>query len=139
MFEGRADKPQEISMFFAPVIRRSAYVPALRAVDRGFERFVSDALARTGARTPTATQDDTTWTLQLDVPGLAREQLTIGIEGAVVRIDSAKEAPRAFNASYELPQEIDVAASSAKLENGVLTLTLGKKVPVSNVAQLAIN
>ncbi|MES2182943.1 MAG: Hsp20/alpha crystallin family protein [Pseudomonadota bacterium] len=126
-------------MFFTPVIRRSAYVPTPRAVDRGFERFVSEALARTGARTPTVTQDDTTWTLQLDVPGLAREQLTIGIEGAVVRIDSVKEAPRAFNASYELPQDIDVVASSARLENGVLTLTLGKKVPVSNVAQLAIN
>lgn len=126
-------------MFFAPVIRRSAYAPALRAVDRSFERFVNDALVRTGARTPTVTQDDTSWTLALDVPGLTREQLSIGIEGAVVSIESAKEAPRSLKARYELPQDIDVAASSAKLENGVLTLTLGKKVPVSNVAQLAIN
>jgi len=32
-----------------------------------------------------------------------------------------------------------VAASQAKLENGVLTLKLSKLVPVSNVAQLTIN
>ena len=46
---------------------------------------------------------------------------------------------RQVKAAYELPQDIDVAASEAKLENGVLSLKLGKQVPVSNVAQLAIN
>ena len=35
-------------------------------------------------------------------------------------------------------QEIDAAASEAKLENGVLTLKLGKPVSVTNVTQLAI-
>ena len=66
------------------------------------------------------------------MPGVAREDLTIGIEGAVVRIETKAEAKRQFKAAYELPQDIDADASSAKLENGVLTLTLGKKVPVSN-------
>ena len=83
--------------------------------------------------------DDKTWTLTLDVPGLSRDDLTIGIEGAVVRIESKAEAKRQIKAAYELPQDIDVAASEAKLENGVLSLKLGKLVPVSNVAQLAIN
>ena len=57
----------------------------------------------------------------------------------MVRIESKAEAKRQIKAAYELPQDIDVAASEAKLENGVLTLKLGKLVPVSNVAQLAIN
>ena len=35
-------------------------------------------------------------------------------------------------------EEIDADASSAKLENGVLTLTLGKKVPVSNARTLQV-
>ena len=73
------------------------------------------------------------------MPGLSREDLSIGIEGAVVRIESKAEAKRQFKAAYELPLDIDVAASEAKLENGVLTLKLGKKLPVSNVAQLPIN
>jgi HSP20 family protein len=77
--------------------------------------------------------------LTLDVPGLAKEHLTIGIEGAVVRIDSLADAPRSFKAAYELPQDIDATASQAKLELGVLTLKLGKKAPVSNVSSLSIN
>ncbi len=84
-------------------------------------------------------QDDKSWTLSLDVPGFAREDLAISIEGAVLRIESKAEAKRQFKAAYELPQDIDVAASEAKLENGVLTLKLGKLVPVSQATQLQIN
>ena len=123
-------------MFFAPAVRTTRYVP--RAYDRSLERFVSEAFA--GAqRSLNVEQDDKTWTLTLDVPGLSRDDLSIGIEGAVVRIESKPEAKRQIKAAYELPQDIDVAASEAKLENGVLSLKLGKRVPVSNVAQLAIN
>ena len=124
-------------MFFAPTVRTRAYSP--RAFDRSFERFFNDAFAYSPARSVKVEQDDKSWTLSLDVPGLAREDLSIGIEGAVVRIESKAEAKRQYKASYELPLEIDAAASEARLENGVLTLKLGKKVPVSNVAQLAIN
>jgi HSP20 family protein len=123
-------------MFFAPAVRTARYVP--RAYDRSLERFVGDAFA--GARRSlNVEQDDKTWTLTLDVPGLSRDDLSIGIEGAVVRIESKPEAKRQIKAAYELPQDIDVGASEAKLENGVLSLKLGKLVPVSNVAQLAIN
>ena len=123
-------------MFFAPTLRTTRFVP--RSYDRAFERFVNDAFTGT-RRSPLVDQDDKSWTLSLDVPGFAREDLSIGIEGAVVRIESKAEAKRQLKAAYELPQDIDVATSEAKLENGVLTLKLGKLVPVSNVAQLAIN
>ncbi|MEJ8812493.1 Hsp20/alpha crystallin family protein [Variovorax ureilyticus] len=123
-------------MFFAPAIRTARFAP--RSFDRSLERFFDEAF--TGAqRSVNVEQDEKTWTLTLDVPGLARDDLTIGIEGAVVRIESKAEAKRQIKAAYELPQEIDAAASEARLENGVLTLKLGKRVPVSNVAQLTIN
>lgn len=129
-------------MFFAPVVRHRAVSPAFRSFDRSFERFVSEALINNTHRSAKTdvqlTQDDKAWTLTLDVPGLAREHLSIGIEGNVIRIDSKADAPRQFKAAYELPQDIDAAASAAKLENGVLTLTLGKQVPVSKVVELAI-
>ena len=67
-----------------------------------------------------------------------REELSIATEGSVVRIETRAEAKRQYKAAYELPQEIDVAASGAKLENGVLTLTLAKQVPVSNVKQIEV-
>jgi HSP20 family protein len=85
------------------------------------------------------TQDEQSYSLQFDVPGLAKEQLSIGIEGSVVRIESLPDAPRSVKAAYELPQDIDVSASDAKLEHGVLTLKLAKKAPASNVSNLAIN
>ena len=124
-------------MFFAPTLRTRSYSP--RAFDRSFERFFNDAFTFTPQRSFQLEQDETSWTLSLDVPGLSREDLTIGIEGAVVRIDSKADAKRQYKAAYELPLEIDAAASEAKLENGVLTLKLAKKVPESKVAQLAIN
>jgi HSP20 family protein len=126
-------------MFFAPVIRRSAYVPALRSVDRGLERFFNDALfSTTGANRAKFEQDDKTFTVEIDVPGLAKEHLNLAVEDNVVRIESIPDAPRQFKAAYEFPQDIDTAASEAKLEHGVLTLKLARKVPVSNATTLAI-
>jgi HSP20 family molecular chaperone IbpA len=123
-------------MIFVPALRATRFVP--RSFDRSVERFVNDTFSA-ARRSLNVEQDDKSWTLSLDVPGLAREDLTIGIEGAVVRIESKAEAKRQFKAAYELPQDIDAAASEAKLENGVLSLKLGKQVPVSTVTQLAIH
>ena len=124
-------------MFFAPAVRTARFIP--RSFDRNFERFVNDALVSGAQRSLNVEQDDTSWTLTLDVPGLSRDDLSIGIEGAVVRIESKADAKRQFKAAYELPQDIDVTASDAKLENGVLTLKLGKLVPVNRASQLQIN
>jgi len=101
-------------MFFAtsqPAVRRSAYAPAMRSLDR----FLDQALAAPAASVGRAAikADEQSWTLSLDVPGVTREQLTIGIEGAVVRIETLADAPRAYKQAYELPQDIDTTASTA--------------------------
>ncbi|MDP2450698.1 MAG: Hsp20/alpha crystallin family protein [Polaromonas sp.] len=117
--------------------------PASSLVSNGaLDKFLSDTLgslsdSRT-TQSASVEDGDKAYSLQLDVPGLAREQLDIGIEGDVVRIASKADAARTVKAAYRFPVEIDASASTAKLENGVLTLTLGKKVPVSTVTQLAI-
>ena len=129
-------------MFFAtaahPQIRRQAYANA----GQSLERFMGEALRtsrlQTAAQTGTFTQDETSFTLSFDVPGIAKDQLTIAIEGAVVRITSKEGAPRSYRAAYELPQDIDPALSEAKLENGVLTLKLAKLVLVDKATELAI-
>ena len=126
-------------MFFAPVVRSRDVAPSFRSFDRSFERFVNDAFFRNAASGLNVQQDDKAWTVSLDLPGVAREDLNISIEGTVVRIETRTEAPRQFKAAYELPQEIDVDATTAKLENGVLTLALAKKAPVSNARQIQVN
>ena len=125
-------------MFFAPVVRTRATAPSYRTFDRSFERFVNEAFFSDAKRGFDVEQDDKAWTVTLDVPGIAREELSIAIEGTIVRIDTKAEAKRQFKAAYELPQDIDADASGAKLENGVLTLTLVKKVPVSNARTIEI-
>ncbi|RZJ24440.1 MAG: Hsp20/alpha crystallin family protein [Haliea sp.] len=125
-------------MFFAPVVRTRAASPSYRSFDRSFERFVNDAFFSNNPSGFKVEQDDKAWTVSLDLPGIAREDLAINVEGPIVRIETRAEATRAFKAAYELPQEIDVDATAAKLENGVLTLTLAKKLPVSNARQIEV-
>ncbi len=117
-------------MLFVPVIRRSAFTPSLRA----FDRFFADSAPAEQAAT-----DDQPLELSFDVPGVSREQLSIGIEGNVIRIETLPEARRQYKAAYELPQDIDVSKSEARLENGVLTLKLAKVLPESKAVKLAIN
>lgn len=123
-------------MFFAPALRTRAYVPA-RSFDRSFERFLTEAFNAPLAGVQ-AKQDENAWTVTLDVPGVAREHLTIDVDGAVVRVQTTQEAPRKYQAAYELPEAIDADATGAKLENGVLTLTLGKKKPVVTARQIEV-
>ncbi|MRD47856.1 Hsp20/alpha crystallin family protein [Caenimonas koreensis] len=125
-----------MSLYFAPVARTA--VPTSRPLDRTFERFLNEPFFRTGPANFSFQETDTAWNVSFDLPGVAREDLTINIEGAIVRIETKAEAKRAFKGAYELPLEIDADSSEAKLENGVLELTLVKKLPVSNARTLAI-
>ncbi len=124
-------------MLFTPVIRRASF-QSPRAADLSLQRFLQSTLAAPQQPGTQVSQDDKTVTLQLDVPGLSREQLSITIEGHQVRLASVEGAPRQVQRAWELADEIDAAGSSAKLENGVLTLVLAKVVPASRAQQLTI-
>ncbi len=122
-------------MFFAPVVR----TPALHSFDRSFQRFVQDNFfASPAAPGFLLKEDEKAWTVNLDLPGVSREDLKIQVEGTIVRIETQPEAPRAYKVAYELPQEIDVEATQARLENGVLTLTLAKPAPVSRAREIPL-
>ncbi len=132
-------------MFFAPVIRNRVFSPNLRSFDRDFERFVDEVFYRpaVASAAPTrrceVTQGDEAFTLTLDVPGIAKDDLSIGVEGQVLRIETRPEAARQAKYAWELPQDVDVAASSAKLQDGVLTLTLARVKPAARVTQIPLN
>ena len=122
-------------MFFAPVVVRAArnQSPALTSFNPAFERFFNDATG--GFKFE---QDDKSWTLSLDIPGVSREELDIEIDGPVVRITTKTEAKRQYKAAYELAQEIDVDATRAELKDGVLTLALAKKAPVVTTRKITV-
>ena len=106
------------------------------------------------------------YVVTLDVPGVSREDVKVSIDGRRVSIvaearaaeaaseapaaDAAAEAPRStervilrerafasYARSFTLQSEIDQASSQAKLDNGVLTLTLVKRDPVTT--QISVN
>ena len=125
-------------MFFTPAtpagFRRQLYVAARPPVG-----LVEPNQTVRSQRPSAVEQDEQSFTLSFDVPGVSREQLVVGIEGHVVRLSSAEGAPRSYHFACELPQDIDASQSAAKLENGVLTLKLAKVAPVNRVTELVIH
>jgi HSP20 family protein len=127
-----------------------------RLLDDSFDRHFGGA--GDASRTPAldVSETDTHYVVALDVPGVSRDQLKVSVEGRRVSVETvavavakdepnaetsdaaAKKAPRVlyrerssvrYARTVSLPAEVDQTASQAKFENGVLTLTLAKKVP----------
>jgi HSP20 family protein len=121
-----------------------------------FERVLNAPASGPATRLPALDlqEVDAAYTAQVDLPGFSREDVKVSIDGKRVSIEAVtqraanSESPAdstpqatsagrvivrersgaAFSRSFTLPVEIDEAASQAKLENGVLTLTLAKKL-----------
>lgn len=117
-----------------PALRRHSFM----STNRTLERFLSDVRAEASQPATQYKQDEGAFNLTLDMPGVSKEQLSISIEGQVVRILSREGATRQYRATYEMPQDIDPLQSEAKLENGVLTLKLAKKMPMSQATEITV-
>ena len=140
----------------ASASRRAASHRAFdRLFDESLDRFLGTA-SSPASRTPAidVIESDAAYTVLLDVPGTAKEQLKVTVEGRRVVVETAEqEAAQAkdgervlyrersvarYARTVVLPAEVDQGASQAKFENGVLTLTLVKKVP-TGARQISIN
>ena len=84
-------------------------------------------------------EDDKAYSFSLDLPGVSKEHLRIQIEDTVLRVETLEGAPRSYRAVYEFAKEIDSASSQARMEHGVLHLSLTKKVPVNKATELSIS
>ncbi len=129
-----------------------------RLLDGTFDR--SQATSQTpevvGTRSPAldVTETDTGYTVTVDLPGVAKANVQVSIEGRRVNIsaqalknDEGAQADRlvyreraaaSYARSFSLPAEVDQAEAQAKLENGVLTLALPKRV-ARTASQITIN
>ena len=122
-------------MFLATPILRTA-----TRSDAALQRFMQAATAAQPLNADFhVSQSEEATVLAIDVPGLSREQLQLRIEDHMVHLHSIEGAPRHVRRSWELPHEIDAAASTAKLDLGVLTLTLARRKPVDKTVVLNIN
>ncbi len=132
-------------MFIVPVTRDPRQLS--RLFDDTLERFFGPAAASDtpAARSPALDVAETErgYVVTLEVPGVAKEDLKVSIEGRQVSVLASAEqreerkdgervvyrerAATRYARSFSLPVEVDTAESGAKLENGVLTLTLPKR------------
>ncbi len=142
-------------MYLVPVPRQSARVFD-RLFDETFERFFNNPAEAPAARTPAidVTESDLNYTVIIDMPGAAKDGIKVSIDGRRVDVSAevkketeTKEGERLvhrersaanWSRAFTLSQDIDQTASSAKLDQGVLTLVLGKK-RAPGAAQLTIN
>jgi HSP20 family protein len=143
-------------MFVVPVTRDTR--PFSRLFDETLERFFAPVTAGEGntARSPAldVAESDRAYTVKLEVPGVAKEDVKVSIDGRYVtvqahsqRSDEKKEAERivyreravcSYARTFTLPLEVDQVEAGAKLEHGVLTLTLPKR-SVRTAAQLTVS
>ena len=100
-------------------------------------------------------EDAEAYRVQAEIPGVSKEDIHIDIDGAIVSIkaevkqhDSQKEGDAvlrseryygAVSRSFELPQEVDIEQANAEYKNGVLLLTLPKKVRQETQRRLTVN
>ena len=92
-------------------------------------------------------EDDKTYTIHADVPGVKREDIQIDVEGGQVSIraevkreSEKKDGEKVLHSeryygmvsrSMSLPAEVDTANAKAEYKDGVLNLTLPKKATKS--------
>jgi HSP20 family protein len=133
--------------------------PARRTLAQHLDRQIDQLLDATrdtvALRSPAIDVSETqdSYQVTLDLPGVAKNEVKIEVEGRRVSIDAQQartERPEGqaalhteraltrFSRSFVLPKEVNQADSSAKLENGVLTLTLGKRKAEGN-GQVAVS
>lgn len=75
------------------------------------------------------------WTLEMAVPGFTKEDLKIKMIKGELRISSTNEDNLwlgSFDKLFTLPNEVNPKNIKAKVENGVLTLTLPIKEDIEN-------
>ena len=143
---------------FSPASRSAS--DFARSIERIFDDGFFDRPAASGAevaqRSPALDVAETEggYSVSLDLPGVAKEAVKIAIDGRRVSVsaqtqreETKKDGERviyrerssaSFARSFTLPEEIDQEASQAKLDNGVLALTLAKKRAAA-AKQLTVN
>lgn len=111
----------------------------VRPVDMG---ALSPAAEAPGMRLDVK-EDDKAYVVHAEMPGVKKEDIHVTVEGGLVSISAekketkeVKEGERVLRAeryfgkvsrSFQLGQEVDESAASAKFADGVLELTLPKK------------
>lgn len=149
-------------MLLMPMTRSRLVQPhALRSIDR----LLDDSLDRLLSRQPEPPQmasrapavdireNATAYVLTADLPGVAKDQVRIDVDGRTVSLEAqvpsvaqpegerliySERSTTRFARRLTLPTDVNEGGATASLDNGVLTLTLPKRV-ASGPVQISVN
>ena len=132
-------------------------LPSIRTAIRGdidtlFDRFWGDWNLPLAIDYPTLPsldlyENNGTFYLELAVPGYRGEEIEVEANNGIITVSGTHEQKKAeddvnyhrreirrgsFTRSVALPQEIDPGSVSAKVENGLLTVTANPMKPMAN-------
>lgn len=145
-------------MFLVPMTRETRQLSRLfdDTLERFFNPVASTAAESAAARSPAldVAESDRDYTVKLEMPGVAKEDVKVAIEGRQVTVQAQSQhteerkegdcvvyrerSATSYARSFSLPLEVDQAEAGAKLENGVLTLTLPKR-GARSASQITVN
>jgi len=141
-------------MFVVPMSRESRHLS--RLLDDTFERCLSPAAAAEGSakRSPAldVAETDRAYTVKLEMPGVNKEDVKVSVEGRQVSVQAQSQhteehgerviyrerTASSYARTFTLPVEVDQVEAGARLEQGVLTLTLPKR-NARSAAQITVN
>jgi HSP20 family protein len=113
------------------------YQPArtwVHEINRLIDRTLADSSSTSNPR-EFFHESDHAWILRLDLPGFGRSDIALTVTDRVLQLVAETKPDQAFGGKIErqwnLGDDIEATAISAKLENGVLELTLPKRPPVT--------
>ena len=143
-------------MFLVPLNRDSRQFS--RLLDDTLERFVGAAApdAPDARRSPSldVTETEQSYTARMEVPGVSKDDIQISVEGRQVSVQAQSQPTQekkdgeriiyrersasSYARSFTLPVELDQSGAIAKLDQGVLTLTLPKR-HAATAARIAVS
>ena len=131
---------------FSPLTTRALHAVPLNDFDRAIgslaSQFFGDVAGSDTALRADVAETDANYVVRFDVPGVAKENIAVTVEDKLVKVEvnfatAAAEGEKLLRSerlvgqttrSFRFANAIDSDAATATHEQGVLTLTLPKKV-----------
>lgn len=83
------------------------------------------------------------YTIEMPLVGVTKEELNIKVEGDFLKVEAKPAKTSKFvkntDVHFSLREDADTAKISAKLENGLLTLTIPKTTPEKKSVNIKVN
>jgi HSP20 family molecular chaperone IbpA len=83
------------------------------------------------------------YTIEMPLVGVTKEELNIKVEGDFLKVEAKPTKTSKFvkntDVHFSLREDADTAKISAKLENGLLTLTIPKTTPEKKSVNIKVN